>query len=61
MEYLKEELSSIDDDKLSALNKIKKKHLIRLANICSNTRIKDSHNLNEIFKMYKPEKVSFDI
>lgn len=61
MEFLKQELESIEDEKLSALNKIKKKHLIRLANICSQMRIKDSHNLNEIFKMYKPERISFDV
>jgi hypothetical protein len=61
MEYLKTELETVDDEKLSALNKIKKKHMIRLAEICSQMRIKDSHNLNEIFKMYKPEKISFDI
>jgi hypothetical protein len=61
MEFLKKELDAIEDDQLSALNRIKKKHLIRLADICSQMKIKDSHNLNEIFKMYKPEKISFDI
>lgn len=61
MEYLVKELQEIDEEQLSSINKIKKKHLIRLAEICSNTRIKDSHNLNEIFKMYKPEKISFDV
>ncbi len=61
MEFLKKELDAIEDDQLSALNRIKKKHLIRLTDICSQMKIKDSHNLNEIFKMYKPEKISFDI
>jgi hypothetical protein len=61
MEFLKKELDAIEDDQLSALNRIKKKHLIRLADICSLMRLKDSHNLNEIFKMYKPEKISFDV
>ena len=61
MEFLINELNAIEDEKLGALNKIKKKHLVRLADICSKTRIKDSHNLNEIFKMYKPEKISFDV
>ncbi len=61
MEFLKKELDAIEDDQLSALNRIKKKHLIRLAEICSQMKIKDSHNLNEIFKIYKPEKISFDV
>lgn len=61
MEFLKEELNSIEDNELSTINRIKKKHLIRLADICSKTKIKDSQNLQEIFKMYKQEKISFDV
>ena len=61
MEFLIDELNSIEDEQLSTINRIKKKHLIRLADICSKTKIKDSQNLHEIFKMYKQEKISFDI
>jgi len=61
MEFLKKELEAVEDDKISSLNRIKKKHLIRIADICSQMRIKDSHNLCEIFQMYKVEKISFEV
>lgn len=59
MDYLKKELENIDSDKLSPANKLKKKHLIRLADICGKVRIADSHNLKLVYDIFKHPPVKF--
>ena len=59
MDLLIKELENIDEDVLSPEKKIKKKHLIKLANICGKIRIIDSQNLKQVFDMYKQPTVKF--
>jgi len=59
MEFIKEELKKISDDKLSPSNRLKKKHLIRVADICGRMRIPDSQNLKAVFDMFKHPAVKF--
>lgn len=60
MEYLKKDIDSIDEDKLSPVNRIKKRHLVRVAGICGNMRIVDSQNLKMIYDMYKQPAIKFE-
>ena len=59
MEFIKKELENIDTEKLSPANRLKKKHLIRVADLCSNLRVVDSQNLKQVFDLYKHEPVKF--
>jgi hypothetical protein len=59
MEYIKNELSNINDDELSPANRLKKKHLIRVADICGRMRVTDSQNLKEVFDMFKHPTIKF--
>jgi len=60
MEYLKNELTNINEEELSPLNRIKRKHLIRLAEICGKMRITDSQNLKSVFDKFKQPSIKFD-
>ena len=59
MEALKSELNELDDEKLSSVNQLKKKHLIKLAETCARVRITDSMNLKQIFDMFKQPEIKF--
>jgi hypothetical protein len=59
MEFVKKEIETIDDAKLSPANKLKKKYMIRVANICSRMRIVDSQNLKQVFERFKHRQVKF--
>ena len=59
MEFLKEELKRIDDSQLSPGNKIKKKCLMRLADVVGKMRITDSQNLKQVFNLYKNPNIKF--
>lgn len=60
MEYLKNELSNLNEEELSPLNRIKRKHLIRLAEICGKMRITDSQNLKSVFDKFKQPSIKFE-
>jgi hypothetical protein len=60
MEFLKDELIKLKEEELSPSNRLKRKHLIRLAEICGNLRITDSQNLKSVFDMFKHPNVKFD-
>ena len=60
MEYLKNELSNLNEEELSPLNRIKRKHLIRMAEICGKMRITDSQNLKSVFDKFKQPSIKFD-
>ncbi len=59
MEFIKKEIENIDESKLSPANKLKKKHLIRIAELCANYRLVDSQNLKQVFDMFKHQPVKF--
>ena len=59
MEFIKYEIERIDNDFLNPSDRLKKKHLVRLANLCANTRIVDSQNLKQIFDMFKSKPITF--
>jgi hypothetical protein len=59
MEYLKAEIEKIGEDKLSPANRLKKKYMIRIANICSKMNIVDSQNLKAVFDRFKHSQVKF--
>jgi hypothetical protein len=59
MEFLKEELGNIKDEELSPSNRLKKKQLMRLAEICGKMRITDSQNLKHVFDMYRHSPIKF--
>ncbi len=60
MEFIKQELKKIEDEKLSPSNRLKKKHLIRVADICGRMRVPDSQNLKGVFDMFKHPAVKFE-
>jgi hypothetical protein len=60
MEFFKEELKKINDDTLNPSNKLKKKHLIRVADVCGRMRVPDSQNLKQVFDMFKHPSVKFE-
>lgn len=60
MESLKREIEKINDDNLSPTNKLKKKQLYKIADICSKIRIADSQNLLEIFDTFKNPTIKFN-
>ena len=60
MEYLKNELRNLNEEELSPLNRIKRKHLIRMAEICGKMRITDSQNLKSVFDKFKQPSIKFD-
>jgi Asp-tRNA(Asn)/Glu-tRNA(Gln) amidotransferase B subunit len=59
MEILKTELERFDEEKLSQIQKLKTKHLIKLANVVSQVRITDSANLKVIFDTFKQKEIKF--
>jgi hypothetical protein len=60
MEYIKEELQKINDESLSPTNKLKRRHLIKLADILARTRVPDTLNLKEVLDIFKHPMVKFD-
>ena len=60
MEHLKDELKKIDDINLSPSNILKKKHLIRLADMLAKLRVPDSKNLKIVYDIFKHPTVKFD-
>jgi hypothetical protein len=60
MEFIKDELKKIDDESLNPSNKLKKKHLIRVADICGRLRVQDSQNLKNVLEMFKHPTVKFE-
>ncbi len=60
MEYIKEELKKIDEENLSPSNRLKRKHLIRVADVLARTRVLDSQNLKKVLDLFKHACVKFD-
>ena len=59
MEFIKSELENINDGDLGPTNRLKKKHLIRLADVCGRMRILDSQNLKQVFDIFRHPDVKF--
>jgi hypothetical protein len=59
MNYIKSEVEGIDEENLSPANRLKKKYMLRVANICSRMNIIDSQNLKQVFDRFKHKQVKF--
>ena len=59
MEFIKQELKNINDEELSTANRLKKKNLIRVADIVGKMRIVDSQNLKQVFDLNKNPTIKF--
>jgi len=60
MDFLKQELNNLSDESLTPANRLKKKHLVRLAEICGSLKITDSQNLKSVYDMFKHSNIKFD-
>ncbi len=59
MEYIKSDLNSIEESQLSPANRLKRKHLIRVIDVCAKMRITDSMNLKQVYDLFKSPNVKF--
>jgi hypothetical protein len=59
MEFIKSEIEGISEEKLSPANRLKKKYMVRIADICSKLKIVDSQNLKQVFDKFKHRQVKF--
>ncbi len=58
--FIEDELKSIDDNLLNNDLKDKKKHLILICKEAKPFKVPDAHNLKQIFDLFRNPKIKFD-